>query len=130
MAKRLLYLFISEIFVVIAVGLLFRTLDSRLAAAFIAGSLFVFLGFAIVRLGLKESIFRRRPTFLIGCIHLFAIALPLLLTRALTTHLEFSEVMVLGLPGPTFHKISTWVYMALLVATLFDLYHFRKKTKK
>ena len=129
MFKRLLWLFIAEIFVVIAVGFVFRLVEPRIVAAFIAGSLFVSLGFSIVILGLWNRSFLKRPTFIVGCMHLFAIALPLLVTRALTTHLEFSEVRVLGLPGPVFHQLSTWVYLALMIATIIDLFHYRKNKK-
>jgi hypothetical protein len=129
MRKKLTWLLLAEFLVVIAVGLVFKIVERHLIAGFIAGSLFVILGIVIITIGIKDASFRKRPTFVAGCVHLFGIALPLLITRALTTNLEFSEVHVLGLPGPVFHQISTWVYSAMMIATVVDVFHYRKNKK-
>jgi hypothetical protein len=129
MQKYLIWLFMAELVVVFAVGAIFRIVEPRLTAAFIAGSLFVVLGIAIVAYGFLERRFLKTPTFAIGVVHLCGIALPLLITRVIHSDLGFADVNVWGLSGPVFHKLSTWVYLGLMVATIFDLYRVRKNKK-
>jgi hypothetical protein len=129
MKKFLMYLFVAELAVVFAVGAVFRFVEPRLTAAFIAGSMFVLLGITIVTYGLMNRKFIKTPTFALGCIHLFGIALPLLVTRMIYSDRGFADVNVWGMPGPVFHKLSTWIYMGLMLATVFDLYRERGNKK-
>lgn len=121
MKRLFLRCLIFEVLVVMAVVAVFRLIEVRLMAGAVAGLIFLALGLYIFVMGFKEPQFRRSKTFAAGCAHLFLSAIPLFLTRFLNYGLEFENVNILGLPGPLFHRVSTGIYIVLLVATLFDL---------
>jgi hypothetical protein len=122
MRKVLLILLVLEIAVMIAVVFVFRTIENRFHAGLVAGSLFILLGMAIVGRGWNSPEFRRVPTFAVGCLHLFGVALPMIIIRVLNADSDFREIPVWGLPGPVFHKLSEGVYLLLLLVTAFDAY--------
>jgi hypothetical protein len=121
MTKFYGWLLVVELCVVAAAPVIFTTVENRLIAGIMAGTLFVGLGVFIVMVGVQNKPFRRVPTFWAGCLHLFGSALPLLITRMVNFSHGFENVLVLGLPGPVFHRISTGVFAILLIATAFDL---------
>lgn len=100
---------------------IFKTISDRFVAGMVAGAIFVALGVFLVVLGLQSKGFRRTASFWAGCLHLFASALPLLITRIVNYSRGFEDVLVLGLPGPVFHRVSTTIFTILLVATSIDL---------
>jgi uncharacterized YccA/Bax inhibitor family protein len=112
--------FFVEIAVIIAVTAVFKAIPERIVAGAVAGTMFVLLGLVIVGWGLKLPAVRRTPTFFAGLIHLFGSALPLMVTRFLNSAAVFEDVRVLGLPGPVFHQVSTFIYLGLMAATVFD----------
>ncbi len=111
---------LGEILVIIAVPSIFRGIESRLIAGAVAGTIFVALGVWIVMRGLRDSSFRWTPTFIMGAIHLFGSALPLMITRLMNAAAGFEDVLVLGLPGPVFHQVSTGIFSLLMIATGVD----------
>lgn len=129
MFKKLMAILVAEILMIPAVGLIFANVSDRFRAGMIAGSLFIALGVWIVSSGLRDRDFRKLWTFFIGCVHLFAIALPMVITRILTSDLSFEAVRIWGLPGPIFHRLSTGLYVALVVATVFELIRARREGK-
>ncbi len=120
MAKWYGLLLVLQILVSAVVVFVFRLVESRFSAGMIAGSLFVLLGVAVVSAGFAGKIRRSSGTFLLGCVHLFGVALPMIATRALQAGAEFSQVYVLGMPGPVFHKLSTRLYLLMMVVTLVE----------
>jgi hypothetical protein len=127
MSKRLAILFLVEVIVVVAVMFIFKMIENRVHAGLVAGSVFIALGLLIVGNGLRSFEFRKTGTFYLGAIHLGLIALPMFLTRLLNLQTGFSELTVWGLPGPVFHKLSTWFYMLLMITTLAEAILKRKK---
>ena len=121
-------LFLAEWIVIGVVICIFKFTETRLIAGALAGSVFVILGGWIFLTGLRDRSFRRSLTFWAGCLHLFASSLPLMITRFLNQTTSFQEVSVLGLSGPTFHRLSTSIYMILLVATFIDWMRVRRKS--
>ncbi len=118
--KKFVWILVLEILVVIAVTAAFKLIDQRLVAAAVAGTIFVILGLVIFIMGLRDASFRRSFTFPVGCLHLFGVALPLMIVRFLNTTVQFSEVRIWGLPGPLFHQISGGVYWLLMIAAVAD----------
>jgi len=121
MASRLfLRFFVVEVLVIAVAVMSFRFIPERIFAGVVAGSAFTALGTWIFWSGARLSRLRRTPTYWFGCLHLFVVALPMMITRFLNHSAEFKDVLILGLPGPVFHQLSTGVYFALLAATAFD----------
>jgi predicted lysophospholipase L1 biosynthesis ABC-type transport system permease subunit len=126
MSRVFLRLLIAEILVIPIVTLFFKVVENRMLAGAMAGGVFVALGLFIFFEGMRSRYVRRSPTFALGCIHLFVISLPLMITRLANSALAFDQVLVLGLPGPLFHQISTGIYFVLMAATLFDVVRSRR----
>lgn len=118
---------IFELTVIAAVATIFRLITERLIAGALAGTLFVALGLWIVISGVRSKTLRRSATFIMGCVHLFAIALPMVITRFMNAALAFADVRILGLPGPVFHQLSTGVYALMIVATVGDAIFWRRR---
>lgn len=112
---------VAEIVVIFAVTGIFKVIENRVWAGATAGAVFVALGVFVVAPALRDPGYRKRPTFAVGCVHLFFASLPLMITRLLNRGLEFQDVRVWGLPGPVFHRVSTGIYVVLILATVYDL---------
>lgn len=121
MRRNFIYFLAAELIVIGLVLLIFRFIEPRILAGATAGSVFVALGLYIFVSGVRNVEVRRSLTFVVGSIHLFVVALPLMITRFLNSSLVFEDVRVLGLPGPVFHQVSSYVYLALIVATVIDI---------
>ena len=121
MTKFYGWLLVVEFLVAASAPIIFKSIESRLIAGMVAGGVFVAIGVFIVMIGVQNRLFRRTPTFWAACLHLFGSALPLLITRAINFSRGFDDVLVLGLPGPVFHQLSTGIFLVLMVATAFDL---------
>jgi hypothetical protein len=106
-----------------AVGVLFSTLEPR-SAGLIAAVLFVVLGFGTLMSTRRTS--RRGWTFFAACLYMVGAVLPILLIRFLNWDTEFRDTSLLGVSGPTFHRVSRYIYLAMMVATLRDFFHFRR----
>ncbi len=120
MKRYFALLLFLELIVIGLVTAVFKLVADRLTAGAIAGTVFVLLGFYIVRGGWKDRT-KRTASFWMGCVHLFASSLPLMITRLLNRTGGFEDVNVMGLPGPVFHRVSTTIYLALIIATIWDL---------
>lgn len=121
MKQTYLKFLIAELFVIATAIASFRFISERILAGAIAGTFFSALGFWIVFTGLRNNSVRRSATFWCGCVHLFGVALPMMITRLLNHRLEFRDVAIWGLPGPAFHQLSTAIYFLLLLTTAIDL---------
>lgn len=113
------FLLFLELLVIGLVTGVFKVIPDRLTAGAVAGTIFVLLGVLIVRGGWKDRA-KRTVSFWMGCVHLFASSLPLMITRMLNRSGGFEQVDVLGLPGPVFHRVSTSIYLVLIAATVWD----------
>jgi hypothetical protein len=122
MRRTYLAFLAGEIFTIVFAIMIFRSIENRIFAGAIAGSVFSLLGLWIVVTGLRRREMLRTGTFIAASIHLFAVALPMMITRLMNQALEFKDVLIWGLPGPVFHQLSTAVYMLLLLATVYDLW--------
>jgi hypothetical protein len=130
MSRTFLRFLVAEFVVIAAVVMIFRIIETRLMAGAVAGTVFVMLGLYIFISGLKEIRIRRSATFVMACVHLFLVALPLMITRALNATIQFEEVRIWGVPGPVFHQLSTVVYWLMILATVFDWYRFKRLEKR
>ncbi len=115
--KRLL---IFEILIVVAVPFIFKWIEPKKVAALFAGSLFVALGVSVVFGGYKYKILRKSFFSLMGAIHLLLISLPMFVSRIYFFNTDFDQIQIFGIAAPKFHRYSEWVYMGLLLATLFE----------
>jgi hypothetical protein len=111
---------IAEILVIFAVSVIFKLVPDKLVAGAVAGTIFVLIGIWIVTSGFRNSFVRKSPTFVLGCVHLFVVALPMMITRLMNYAAKFEDVRILGMPGPMFHHLSTVVYFLMMIATAFD----------
>ena len=117
--RDLILFFILQILAIVWAGTVFSILQAKLAGG-LAGGYFVVSGLFML------SRARRWPkrwsslTWYCLMLHVFAISLPMLIARFLQIDAEFSEVRVMGIPGPVFHNISSTVFSILMLATVVD----------
>ena len=112
---------VAELIVVALVPLIFRFIENRLYAGMVAGTVFILVGLYVIWPGVRQPDERKCFSFWAGLLHLVVSGLPLLVTRVLNASSKFEDVMVLGLPGPVFHRFSTAIFSVLLIATSLDL---------
>lgn len=129
MSRIFLRNLMAEVAVIFLVTGVFRLIENRLVAGAIAGSIFILLGLIVLAPGYRDRSYRRTKTFVAGCAHLFLSALPLFITRMFNATSSFENVSVLGMPGPLFHRVSTGIYLLLLIATLLDWVQSRRREK-
>ena len=120
MARIHALLFLAEAIVVGLVIAIFRIIENRIVAGAVAGSVFVLLGALIVGLVWSKGGRWKALSLYAGSVHLFWVALPLLITRMMNTSMPFDSMYVWGLPGPVFHKISNYVYLVMMATTAVD----------
>jgi hypothetical protein len=126
--------FVVELLAIVVAISSFSMISEKIVAGVIAGSVFSALGLWIFATGIWSEFrheVRISGTFWLGTVHLFAIALPMMITRLLNHSQEFKDVLIWGLPGPVFHRLSTVIYSLLLAATAIDfVLANRRKDKK
>ena len=113
-------LFIFEVLVIIAVPLLFKWIEPIKIAALFAGGLFVLLGLTVILGCLKYKSLRRSPLMFLGLVHLFALSLPMLGLRIYHFDKNFEQISIFGMAGPDYHRYSVWIFMAMLIATIYE----------
>jgi hypothetical protein len=125
--KKFIGLLIFEILTVIIAMSAFKLISDPLVAGAIAGGCFTLLGLVIFVMGLRDARFRRSITFVMGCVHLFLVAIPLMSVRFLNSAMAFGEIKIWGLSGPTFHRLSGVVFWMLMIGGVIDAIVFYKK---
>jgi hypothetical protein len=100
-----------------------------LVAGAIAGGVFIALGVFIVSFAIKWRLLLGTATFWLGCAHLFLVALPMVVIRLLNAEEQFSQVRIWGLSGPLFHRVSTGLYLVLMISTAFDWWRFKGRER-
>lgn len=122
MNKKDLFIFLGlQILAIGIAGAAFAMIESRLVAGLIAGSYFVSSGlFFLFKISHWRDKWRSLALYPIT-VHVFMVSIPMMVTRFLNRELVFEDVKILGLSGPEFHRISTWIFMATIMATLIDL---------
>lgn len=128
MKRRDLILFLAlELLAIAVAGLSFALIENRLIAGFTAGAYFLGFGlFVLYRLFKSGHAWRMLTTYPL-LVHVFGISLPMLITRAVSADQAFESVLILGMPGPVFHQLSTTVFSILMAATFIDLIRFWRK---
>jgi hypothetical protein len=112
---------ILEVLAIVWAGLVFNIFESKLVAGLMAGAYFVGFGlyvlWRILRWPNRWQSFTLYPLL----VHLFVISIPMMIMRFAQTQLAFEDVQIWGLPGPVFHRLSTTVFLVLMIATAIDL---------
>lgn len=126
MALLLKRFLIAEIALIGVVAAIFALIESKQKAGALTGTLFIALGFWIVGAAAIHPALRRTFTFGVGCVHLFAVSLPMVIVRQLNAGIDFRDLRIWGVPGPAFHGISSVVYLILICATAVDLFKNKK----
>lgn len=122
MRMRELILFLGLQLLAIAIaGASFVLIESRLWAGAVAGGYFVISGLFMVfrawRWPDKWRLFFWYPLL----VHVFGISIPMVTTRFMQAGLSFEQIRIWGLEGPQFHRLSTTVFMILMIATVVDI---------
>ncbi len=128
--RRFLLYFLAEIGSAVLAVVLFRLISNRFVAGSVAGFAFILLGLFIFGFGLVDHRLRVSWSFRIACLHLFFVSIPMLSVRLSNFGVAFGDLAVWGIPGPSFHKVSEGVYLALVVGTLIDAYRARPEHPK
>ena len=108
----------------------FKSFESRLVAGMVAGFFFLIFGFFGIYQNWKSKLFYKLPsTYLFG-LHLFLISIPMVGTRLLNWNRSFSEIKILGLSGPSFHKLSEIIFLSLLICLTIEIIYFFRSHRK
>lgn len=118
-----------EVFVLIAVPLVFILIKPALYAGRITGGMFLFVGIYILCYAFFSKSLRKTFTFYLGTLH-FAISLFFLIYRNLNSGSSFDSLSFLGLPSKSFHQIASLIFFSLILGTAFDFYKLKKALKK
>ncbi len=122
MNRRELLLFLGlEIFGVFWAGIVFVVLPWKLMAGALAGAYFLFSGIFMLNKAVRWPDKWRSCMWYPALAQVFLISLPMLFVRYTHLNVDFSELSIMGLPGPVFHMLSSAVYMTLIASTLVDL---------
>jgi len=129
--NRFLFYLAVEILVVLIVTMLFRIFSENIKlAAVLAGSLFC--TFPVVLLLLEYRISKAQFKIWIFSLLFFLIffAIPMLAMRLLHWNEDFQSIQIWGLPGPAFHKLSRWGFIAVLSTTMVAILQENRLPKK
>lgn len=110
-----------QVLAIIWAGLSFAVIESRVLAGALAGGYFILSGLYMVGKLAQDP---KRWSFLMWyplLVHVFVISIPMVITRFLNTDKAFADVRILGMEGPTFHRLSTTIFGLLVLGTLIDL---------
>lgn len=124
--KEFAVFLILELIAIAWAGAVFALFTSRLLAGALAGSYFLGFGLFLLLKLWRSGEPWKWLTFYPALIHVFVITLPMLITRWWYADQPFEQVHILGLEGPVFHKLSTYVFTGLLAATVIDLFRAKK----
>lgn len=118
--KDLLVFLGLEVFAIAWAGVVFSLLPSKLFAGALAGGYFICSGmFMLARANHWESKWRSLTWYMLF-VHVFVISIPMVITRFAQMAVSFTDISIIGFSGPVFHKISTGVFGALIIATAID----------
>ena len=122
MKTKVLALFLClQVLAIVVAGLSFQVIESRLIAGMVAGAYFIGSGLFMI---IKTWPFVGKWKLLYWyplLVHVFVISIPMVATRLWFAGYEFSDVKILGLEGPVFHRLSTTVFSLLIVGTILDI---------
>lgn len=122
MNRRDLFVFlVLELFAIAWAAAMFKWIESRLFAGALAGGYFVISAAYITwRVSRWEDRWRS-ACFYPLLLHLFGVSLPMVISRFLQANQVFENVQIWGLSGPEFHRLSGWVFSALIAGTVVDI---------
>ncbi len=112
-----LFLFVLSTFVAIAV---FKYLDNRVLAGLVAGITFVLVGISYLWQLTRYLDYFKKLSFYPAFLHVFIFAIPMMAKRQMSPEIPMEDLMIFGVSGPIFHRLSESVFLTLMVFTLFD----------
>lgn len=101
--------------VMLAVPFIFKTIPDKKTASLVASSLFLISGLLCLRQSLVN---KSKLLKVVSLVFLIGFSLPIIGLRLFNWEVEFSQLSLLGIPGEWFHKVSTWVFIAMLGVSL------------
>jgi hypothetical protein len=119
--KDLIIFLIAQLFVVISVGIIFRSIPDRQVAAVVAGSIFVILSIGFAFRAIAWWRWQFSLSFWSALFFGAAVAMPMLIQRIRNWGVDFSDVRVWWMSGPEFHQLSSQIFVVMTFATLIDL---------
>lgn len=119
--KDLLLILSLQILTVPLVILSFKIFEPKKLAAVIAASIFVLVGFTMIRVTRKWEEYRTHLCYWCIRIHVFIFSVPMLIGRLIFWEKDFEDIVYFAVSGPTFHKISERFYLIMMICTLIDL---------
>ena len=127
--KKDLRIFLGlEVFAIVWAGVVFSQIHDRVWAGGLAGAYFIISALWMLRRTLKWPDRWRSACLYALLIHLFGIAIPMVVARFSHVDQPFSEIKIWGLEGPVFHQLSTYVFGALIATTAVDLWRATRKS--
>lgn len=121
-----LVLFLTlQLTAIVVAGAAFALIETRLIAGAIAGSYFILSGLYMVLRTFRYAGKWRLALWYPLLTHVFLISIPMVVVRFLNSGSDFGQVKIWGLDGPTFHRLSTIVFVSMVLGTLIDIFRAR-----
>lgn len=118
-----------ELFVVVAVIVIFRLMTDRPTAGVVAGTLFLVSTLFVLFWEWRQA--RRITGALIGAgLFFLGGVLPILLLRALSWGQDFEQAQLLGIPSGIWHRTSNLFFLFFLVGIFLSLQGARRSLSK
>lgn len=125
--RHLRFFLLVQLLLAVVATVVFKILE-RQTAGLIAGSCFCIASLSMVVTSLRWQRPMTYATFWLSIVYCFGVSLPLLGTRILNWGIPLSDLTILGISGPLFHRAANAVFLGLCSAIAWDLYRLRKKT--
>jgi hypothetical protein len=130
MNRRDLTVFLGlEVVAIAWAASVFKIFDSRLLAGLMAGLYFVGSGIFMLWRIWRWPDWKRSLTLYPLAVHVFVVSIPMMAVRFAQTQSAFEDILIWGMPGPVFHRLSTTVFMTLIACTVVDLVRITRSRK-
>jgi D-alanyl-lipoteichoic acid acyltransferase DltB (MBOAT superfamily) len=109
-----------QVLVVVAVIFIFKLITPKNFAALWAGATFVVSSFLIFFVEFKGRRLKQNWSGFSALAFLLIFALPMLIVRAIYFEIPFDQLSIWGIAGPSFHKLSNFGYMLMVMGVIVD----------
>jgi hypothetical protein len=110
-----------QIAVVLLVAIVFQAVENHQVAGVIAGILFIGIPTYILIDHYRHTRSLEGPLILAIGLFEAAFAFPMLFMRVKHWGEDFATLTIWGISGELFHSISTWGYLLMVIATIYEM---------
>ncbi len=130
--KKYFLIVIIQLLAVPVAVLSFKFIEVKFIAASVAGAYFLLSSSMVLAICFKyRKPLMRSPIFWSSLGFFLFFAIPIFLGRMVyPPDVPFSEIAILGIPGPTLHRLANSYYTVMTIMTFLELAIFLRASKK